>query len=312
MKKLLFILPLILLLFFNCGKKQNKEQSFNDSDSINIIDNKETELVPFNTKTIMVTSPSKNIDFSITFDEAIETETDVANRINQEIFNAISTNYLLEEGDECNKYAKKMNSLYAKYNNLKMVAEQNAKDFCKSAIKIHKEILEEQDDEYNNEGIETTESEEQQFYSSYGLKIIKDEVADKYITYDFDNFYYFEGAAHGLAVHYKQTFDRNTGKLLTIWDIIKSSSKKELEQIIKKELKSQYYKDITPGWAEPETMFAFDIPTQNPALTSKGLFISYQQYEIDCYAAGMPECVIPYAKLESILTDYAIKLICVN
>ena len=47
------------------------------------------------------------------------------------------------------------------------------------------------------------------------------------------------------------------------------------------------------------------LPANQPYLTPKGVAIEYKQYEIACYAAGMPSFVIPYDKARPFMTPEA-------
>ncbi|MDE6438615.1 MAG: RsiV family protein, partial [Muribaculaceae bacterium] len=46
-----------------------------------------------------------------------------------------------------------------------------------------------------------------------------------------------------------------------------------------------------------------------PYFMKDGVVFLYQQYEIACYAAGMPACVIPYSALLPFMTPAARELV---
>ena len=148
--------------------------------------------------------------------------------------------------------------------------------------------------------------------SEYGNTEISSEcklttVRPKYLLLDCSTNGMFAGAAHGWAFVYAVTFDCKTGKILENKDIFKMKMKKALLKLIDKELRRQYYQGEAPGYAE--SLGTLDMPRFAPHPTAKGLTFIYQQYEIDCYAAGMPECTIPWAKVKPYLTPYYINLI---
>jgi hypothetical protein len=47
----------------------------------------------------------------------------------------------------------------------------------------------------------------------------------------------------------------------------------------------------------------FPLPQAAPYFTADGVVFIYQQYEIACYAAGLPNCVISYDLIEPFLTQ---------
>ena len=50
------------------------------------------------------------------------------------------------------------------------------------------------------------------------------------------------------------------------------------------------------------------LPALRPYPTAVGLVFTYQQYEIACYADGMPNFVIPYNNIAAFLTPEARKI----
>ena len=51
------------------------------------------------------------------------------------------------------------------------------------------------------------------------------------------------------------------------------------------------------------------LPMLQPFPTGEGLVFTYQQYEVACYAAGMPSFVVPYNKIAPYLTEEASRLL---
>ena len=102
------------------------------------------------------------------------------------------------------------------------------------------------------------------------------------------------------------TIDKSTNKTLTLGDIIDPKHNKELEELIKTSLVEVYYEGNKPGW---DDLFKFALPTQAPGITTDGIIFCYGAYEIDCYAAGMPYCMLKFDKLEHMMTPEAKALI---
>ena len=128
---------------------------------------------------------------------------------------------------------------------------------------------------------------------------------DEYFTLE-GIIYTYLGGAHGSTVNVGQTFCKVSGKRVD-WELLKGYTTKELRSEIKNGLKG--YFDIPKNAADSdeqlqnslmidEELFcnAFPLPECRPYLTNKGVCIRYQQYEIACYAAGMPECYLPVKK----------------
>ncbi len=123
------------------------------------------------------------------------------------------------------------------------------------------------------------------------------------------------GGAHGGAVGLTQTFDRNSGVSLTYANSFLPSRRTELLELIRNGLWEQYFKDNFGDAGndgsevslrdalliDPDTL---PLPACPPDFRSDGVAFSYQQYEIACYAAGMPSCVISYDSLEPLMTPW--------
>jgi hypothetical protein len=59
----------------------------------------------------------------------------------------------------------------------------------------------------------------------------------------------------------------------------------------------------------PDQAYFLPLPQAAPYFTKDGITFVYAQYEIACYAAGMPTFTIPYNKIEGILTSSAAALL---
>ncbi|MBD5425926.1 MAG: DUF3298 domain-containing protein [Bacteroides sp.] len=144
------------------------------------------------------------------------------------------------------------------------------------------------------------------------LRFVPSFESDSLLTYTFLT-YGDMGGAHGGSVALSQTFDRNTGQALTYANAFVPERRAELIELVKKELWEQYFKadfansteggDGAPTLRDallinPDTM---QLPVCPPDFRQDGVVFLYQQYEIACYAAGMPACLIPYEELQPML-----------
>lgn len=117
--------------------------------------------------------------------------------------------------------------------------------------------------------------------------------------------YQYTGGAHGGADFYAATFRKADGHRMD-WDLMEGMSQKEIRQAIIKGLYTYFEVDNEPDLRDCLMIFTEDgldidnlsldeylpLPQAAPYLTKEGVQIIYQQYEIACYAAGMPECTV--------------------
>jgi len=118
------------------------------------------------------------------------------------------------------------------------------------------------------------------------------------------NLYDYQGGAHGSTANIAATFSKEDGHRMG-WELTSGYTNNELTTRIKASLVK--YFEITPNDGlslrdclldiDQETFTNnFPLPVTPPYLMEDGVHLTYQQYEIACYAAGMPEAVIPLKK----------------
>ena len=122
--------------------------------------------------------------------------------------------------------------------------------------------------------------------------------------------YDYTGGAHGMPFFYGVTFDKEDGSRLG-WDIFADTT--QLAPIVKQHIAS-YFDETDPESALEECLFDgvyddFPLPYSDPWLEADGVRFVYSAYEIAPFVAGMPECTIPYKKVEKYLSDKAKKLL---
>lgn len=137
---------------------------------------------------------------------------------------------------------------------------------------------------------------------------------DSILTYSFGSYVYL-GGAHGGATGCGQTFARSTGDMLDSGNMFLTDSLPALLSMVKSGLWNQYFKDDIDGsdmtlrdvlLINPDTLH---LPAFPPVYLQEGINFTYQQYEIACYAAGMPSCTISYDSIRPLLTPKAAALI---
>lgn len=119
----------------------------------------------------------------------------------------------------------------------------------------------------------------------------------------------FEGGAHPNEIGFGHlTFSTATGKALTT--IVDEQRLEELQPLFREGLTEYFHDPLTENGYELDTFLQIEgdlipLPTCPPYLTADGVGFEYQQYEIACYASGMPTFVIPYEKIMPFMTAEA-------
>lgn len=132
------------------------------------------------------------------------------------------------------------------------------------------------------------------------------------VSYQLENYNYTGGAHGGRYVTYA-TFRKDDGRIFG-WDMIKHDSIFAVQEMIKEHIKS-YFNATTDEELKQylllnETnLYTFPLPVTPPVLTSKGVQVIYQQYEIAPYVAGNPTCTIPYEEILPSMTITAQNLL---
>lgn len=113
----------------------------------------------------------------------------------------------------------------------------------------------------------------------------------------------FFGGPHPLPLVYFASLDLNTGKVLRLRDLILSGAIPRLTDFAERqfrEMKGVGSKEsLEERFLFPGGRFRL---SDNMAVTEKGLLFYYNVYEIEGYAAGPTELLIPYTELRGITT----------
>lgn len=131
---------------------------------------------------------------------------------------------------------------------------------------------------------------------------------DDYITLQ-DKTYIYTAGAHGSTIIDCVTLSKKDGQRCG-WELLSSLDDKELTERIhhglmeyfeinegdeatkNQLLREQLFGDGINGMSDYEYYYNFPKPSTEPFLTKKGVAMIYQQYEIACYAAGMPSFIV--------------------
>ena len=138
-------------------------------------------------------------------------------------------------------------------------------------------------------------------------KITKDYETDRVVTYLF-NSYENGGGAHGGAVGSGMTFRKSDGRRVA-WDMFSSG---KMQTVLRDGLKEYFEVKTDEELASNLTLtetYLLPMPVTPPSFGKDGIIVTYQQYEIAPYAAGMPSFVIPYNKAKAMMNNTGKQLI---
>lgn len=145
------------------------------------------------------------------------------------------------------------------------------------------------------------ESDEADFPYSFEQEIEVLYEDDLYVTLECKTEGY-SGGAHGWHGYEAATFRKSDGKQMD-WELLADMSLGQIQKALKKGL-MKYFDVSTEADLRDNLLIDFldenadkkplviPHPQTPPFLTKKGVQVVYQNYEIACYAAGMPSCII--------------------
>ena len=150
------------------------------------------------------------------------------------------------------------------------------------------------------------------YYNNYTASISTQ--TEKYVTLE-ETHEIFTGGAHGAYIVSGLTFRTSDGARMG-WNLFDMSKKAELIARLKKGVmdflevstEEELQDQLQVLWDDPDTPeneleFGLPLPRAVPYVTTKGVAFIYQQYEIACYAAGLPSVVIPAEELRDLLSE---------
>lgn len=137
-----------------------------------------------------------------------------------------------------------------------------------------------------------------------------------FVTFSSQN-YVMTGGAHGGTTSIATTFRKSDGRRFGT-DMLRNTGSEGFCKLLKEGFR-QYFTEMTGKAMDDEELQqqiitdnvidALPLPVTPPYLTNKGVAYTYQQYELVCYAAGMPGFTIPYSKMRPYLTQTVLKMV---
>lgn len=103
------------------------------------------------------------------------------------------------------------------------------------------------------------------------------------------------GAAHGNSTTAFINFDMTNGKILTYEDLFKSGYRKKLTKLVRDKLKASEYNLLIPVSQVPLS--------EEFAITSKGILVSYDPYAIAPYSDGTVQIELSLGEISELLSE---------
>lgn len=157
-----------------------------------------------------------------------------------------------------------------------------------------------------------------EYTDQYGFSIDlkKEYECKRYVVFNGMSYGYTGGAHGGVYGMGCVTYDLYTGKELK--NIIKPGMERALQSLLKRGLK-QYFAEGNDGKMTTDSELFDELEVENRRIplpaeynvwpSKNGIEFVYGQYEIACYAAGMPSFTIPFSQIKPFLTNEAIKIL---
>ena len=140
------------------------------------------------------------------------------------------------------------------------------------------------------------------------LSLTKEYETAKYVVFHSTASIYMGGAHPFETGPGHLTYALSDGALLT--QVLDSARIVDLQPLLREGLTDYFAESTGEDSLKLEDMLQIEgelipLPANQPYLTPQGVAIEYKQYEIACYAAGMPSFVIPYDRARPFMTPEA-------
>lgn len=122
---------------------------------------------------------------------------------------------------------------------------------------------------------------------------------DQMVTFNVQ-MYQYTGGAHGGTICYGLTFRKSDGRRMSMNTLGNQVGDEEWSEMQKEGL-MEYFEVKTDSALQENLQgvetYMIPQPQYAPYFSERGMEFVYQQYEIACYAAGLPSYTIPYNRL---------------
>ena len=304
--KLLFLITAVSLSFASCGNKNAETAEIEDAFAY-----------PLEIENYTFSDSSKYANISIKAVLPVAKDS-VSQVIRDSLVNIIGNSIRSYQGSqmEDNK------PLIAKYSGDEKDAKSMLDYYSKAVFKLLNSQAKEDYDErvkYWDEDTTLTEEQRKEFKEGvtpwdYSMDVTKTSEDSTFVVFN-DTEYAYIGGAHGGVFGWGGiTFRFSDGSIVK--DFLKDNVLKDMQPLLKKGLKEYFNENADEKIkTDQQLMEQLMLPeeskgliplpawTPSPDEKGKGLVFTYQQYEIACYAVGMPSFVLTWEELKPFLRE---------
>lgn len=304
--KLLFLITAVSLSFASCGNKNAETAEIEDAFAY-----------PLEIENYTFSDSSKYANISIKAVLPVAKDS-VSQVIRDSLVNIIGNSIRSYQGSQM----EDSKPLIAKYNGDEKDAKSMLDYYSKAVSKLLNSQAKEDYDErvkYWDEDTTLTEEQRKEFKEGvtpwdYSMDVTKTSEDSTFVVFNNTEYAYIGGAHGGVFGWGGITFRFSDGSIVK--DFLKDNVVKDMQPLLKKGLKEYFNENadekITTDQQLMEQLMLPEeskglIPlpawTPSPDEKGKGLVFTYQQYEIACYAVGMPSFVLTWEELKPFLKE---------
>lgn len=304
--KLLFLITAVSLSFASCGNKNAETAEIEDAFAY-----------PLEIETYTFSDSSKYANISIKAVLPVAKDS-VSQVIRDSLVNIIGNSIRSYQGSQM----EDSKPLIAKYNGDEKDAKSMLDYYSKAVSKLLNSQAKEDYDErvkYWEEDTTLTEEQRKEFKEGvtpwdYSMDVTKTSEDSTFVVFN-DTEYAYIGGAHGGVFGWGGiTFRFSDGSIVK--DFLKDNVLKDMQPLLKKGLKEYFNENADEKIkTDQQLMENLQLSGENdnliplpawmpcPDEKGKGLVFTYQQYEIACYAVGMPSFVLSWEELKPFLKE---------
>lgn len=304
--KLLFLITAVFLSFASCGNKNAETAEIEDAFAY-----------PLEIENYTFSDSSKYANISIKAVLPVAKDS-VSQVIRDSLVNIIGNSIRSYQGSQM----EDTKPLIAKYSGDEKDAKSMLDYYSKAVSKLLNSQAKEDYDErvkYWEEDTTLTEEQRKEFKEGvtqwdYSMDVTKTSEDSTFVVFN-DTEYAYIGGAHGGVFGWGGiTFRFSDGSIVK--DFLKDNAVKDMQPLLKKGLKEYFNENADEKIkTDQQLMEQLMLPeeskgliplpawTPSPDEKGKGLVFTYQQYEIACYAVGMPSFVLTWEELKPFLRE---------
>lgn len=304
--KLLFLITAVSLSFASCGNKNAETAEIEEAFAY-----------PLEIENYTFSDSSKYANISIKAVLPVAKDS-VSQVIRDSLVNIIGNSIRSYQGSQM----EDSKPLIAKYNGDEKDVKSMLDYYSKAVSKLLNSQAKEDYDErvkYWEEDTTLTEEQRKEFKEGvtpwdYSMDVTKTSEDSTFVVFN-DTEYAYIGGAHGGVFGWGGiTFRFSDGSIVK--DFLKDNVLKDMQPLLKKGLKEYFNENADEKiTTDQQLMEQLMLPEESkgliplPAWTpcpdekGKGLVFTYQQYEIACYAVGMPSFVLTWEELKPFLRE---------